>query len=301
VATPDTAAGFVPDENLAQALKSGRASLAHERCLACQRIGPLLQYLTEIRSGKWGMGGRKRRTSSLVPADSYESSLQHTHGRTWPFAEGGGSTILAVSIVQLVAVLFWLRFRNLAVSTVLFFTTSLWLTILYFFRDPNRQVIDEPGCVIAPGDGQVVEIVRVFEDRYLQSEVIRISIFLAITDVHVQRVPLSGRVSLVQHQPGKFLQAFRPQASDVNEAVAMVIEGEYGPILIKQIAGILARRCVNMMQPGDTVTAGQRYGLIKFGSRLDLFLPTDANLLIAVGDRVYGGLTPIARLQKLPE
>jgi phosphatidylserine decarboxylase len=100
----------------------------------------------------------------------------------------------------------------------------------------------------------------------------------------------------VQHHPGKFLQAFRPEASDVNEYIAMMIEGEYGRLLIKQIAGILARRCVNKMQPGDTIRAGQRFGLIKFGSRLDLFLPPSAQLLIAVGDKVYGGLTPIARL-----
>jgi phosphatidylserine decarboxylase len=180
-------------------------------------------------------------------------------------------------------------------------STSLWLLILYFFRDPNRDVINVPGQVIGPGDGEVVEIVHERENRYLQTDVIRISMFLNIHDVHIQRVPLGGRVTLVHHQLGKFLQAFRPEASDVNEYIAMVVEGAYGRILIKQIAGILARRCVNKMRPGDVVTTGQRFGLIKFSSRLDLYLPPDAQLLVSIGDKVYGGLTPIAQLSVISE
>ena len=227
------------------------------------------------------------------------SSQQYGQDRIWPFAEGGGSTILIISIVQALAIILWLQFNNLATGILLFLVTCLWLLILYFFRDPNRQVVNQTGCVIGPGDGEVVEIVQECEERYLQADVIRISMFLDITDVHVQRVPLGGKVALVQHQPGKFLQAFRPEASDVNEYIAMVTEGEYGRILIKQIAGILARRCVNMMRPGDTVTTGQRFGLIKFSSRLDLYLPPNADILVNIGDKVYGGLTPIAQLEKI--
>lgn len=224
------------------------------------------------------------------------SSKQYGQDQIWPFAQGGGSTILVMSVAQIIAIILWLQFSNIATGILLFLVTCLWLLILYFFRDPNRQVINQPGQVIGPGDGEVVEIVHEHEGRYLQADVIRISMFLDITDVHVQRVPLGGKVTLVQHQPGKFLQAFRPEASDVNEYIAMVTEGEYGRILIKQIAGILARRCVNMMNPGDTVTTGQRFGLIKFSSRLDLFLPPDADILVTIGDKVYGGLTPIAQL-----
>ena len=227
------------------------------------------------------------------------SSQQYGQDRPWPFAAGGGSTILVVTLVQFGALLLWLQFGSPAAGLFLFITTCLWLLILYFFRDPNRQVINEPGWVIGPGDGQVLEIVREREGRYLQTDAIRISIFLGITNVHIQRVPLSGKVTLVQHQPGKFLQAFRPEASEVNENIAMVIESAYGRILIKQIAGILARRCVNKMKPGAAVTTGQRFGLIKFGSRLDLFLPPNAQVLVAVGDKVYGGLTPVAQLPEL--
>jgi phosphatidylserine decarboxylase len=227
------------------------------------------------------------------------SSHNYGQDRAWPLAEGGGTTVLIVTAVLVLAILGWFIYTNLIVGIFLFLATCLWLLILYFFRDPNRQVIDEPGCVIGPGDGEVVEIVREHEKRYLQADTIRISMFLDITDVHIQRAPLGGKVTLVQHQSGKFLQAFRPEASDVNEYIAMVIEGGYGRILIKQIAGILARRCVNKMQPGDVIHTGQRFGLIKFGSRLDLFLPPSAQILIAVGDKVYGGLTPIAQLKQL--
>jgi phosphatidylserine decarboxylase len=223
---------------------------------------------------------------------------EYGQDRFWPLAEGSGATVGVVTAVLTLAILLWLRFTNLLAGLFLFLSTSLWLLILYFFRDPNRHVVNEPGCVIGPGDGEVVEIVHEREEQYLQADAIRISMFLDITDVHIQRIPLSGQVKLVRYQPGKFLQAFRPEASDVNENIAMVIEGEYGRILIKQIAGILARRCVNKMRPGDIVQTGQRFGLIKFSSRLDLFLPPDAQLLVSIGDKVYGGLTPIAQLKK---
>ncbi len=216
--------------------------------------------------------------------------------RIWPFAEGGGSTMAVMTVVWLTAVIFWFSATNFIAGVALVLLTALWLLVLYFFRDPKRVVINQPGQVIGPGDGEVVEIVQEVETTYLKQKCIRISMFLNITDVHVQRVPLGGKVTLVQHKPGKFLQAFRPEASDVNEHIAMITQSAYGTILIKQIAGILARRCVNYAKPGDSVTTGQRYGLIRFSSRLDLYLPTDAKLLIKVGDKVYGGLTPIAQL-----
>lgn len=217
--------------------------------------------------------------------------------RAWPFAEGGGGTIAFFTILLATAVFLWFQFTNWATGLFLLLTAFLWLLILYFFRDPNRKVEAKPGLVLGPGDGEVVEIVSETEGRYLQAEAIRMSMFLDITDVHVQRVPLAGKVLLVQHQPGKFLQAFRPEASEVNEYIAMVTESDgYGRLLTKQIAGILARRCVNFLKPGDAVQTGQRFGLIRFSSRVDLFLPPSATMLVKVGDRVTGGITPIAQL-----
>lgn len=223
---------------------------------------------------------------------------QYGKDKDWPFAEGGESTLaLVTGLWGVAAALRFLR-SNILTNSLFWLITPLWLLILWFFRDPNRTPLVEDGLLVSPGDGEVVEIIREPEKRYLNDDTIRISIFLSIVDVHVQRVPISGRVTLVDHRPGQFLQAFRPEASEVNEYIAMITESEYGRVLTKQIAGILARRCVNHAQVGDWLTTGQRFGLIKFSSRVDLFLPPDAELIVRVGDKVYGGLTPIARLKK---
>jgi phosphatidylserine decarboxylase len=216
--------------------------------------------------------------------------------RSWPFAQGGGATILVSTALLVSLIILWANWPSFLSGSLLVMAIALWLLILYFFRDPNRDITSESGLVVGPGDGEIIQIVAEEELRYLQSQVIRLSMFLSITDVHVQRVPLAGQVTLIDHQPGKFLQAFRPEASEVNEYIGMVIESAYGRILVKQIAGILARRCVNYVRTGDQVITGQRFGLIRFSSRIDLFLPAGAQILVQVGSRVLGGLTPIARL-----
>ncbi|MFO7539663.1 MAG: phosphatidylserine decarboxylase [Chloroflexota bacterium] len=218
--------------------------------------------------------------------------------RWWPFAEGGGTTIVLVSAVYTAAHLLHKRTPSPLTRALSWLMTGLWLLILYFFRDPNRRFSGDPALFLSPGDGEIVDIVQEREERYLQTDVVRISIFLSIFDVHVQRVPIAGRVTAVDHRPGQFLQAFKPEASAVNEYIAMQLETDFGPVLIKQIAGILARRCVNYLRPGQRVARGQRLGLIKFSSRVDIFLPHNAQLLVSVGDKVYGGLTPVARLTK---
>lgn len=227
---------------------------------------------------------------------------QYGADRSWPFAQGGGVTILLATVFFLGAAAIWFWRPGLPGGFLLVLATALWLLILYFFRDPKRRPPAEKGLVLSPGDGEVVAIVEGCEERYLKETVRRISIFLSVTDVHVQRAPVAGRVALVEHRPGQFLQAFRPEASEVNESIAMIIESEHGGrVLVKQIAGILARRCVNYAQVGDQLAAGQRFGLIRFGSRVDLFLPLEAQVLVSVGDRVAGGLTPIARFSNSPD
>lgn len=216
--------------------------------------------------------------------------------RLWPFAQGSAVTLLIATGGWLTAVFLWFQFTNTATGILLFLISALWLLVLYFFRDPNRTVIQKPGLVVSPGDGEVVEIQTEHEQTYLNQEIIRISFFLGITDVHVQRAPLGGTTKLVKHRPGKFVQAFKPEASDINEHIAMITETPYGNILLKQIAGILARRCVNYAKPNDQLETGQRFGLIRFGSRLDLYLPPTAQLLVKIGDKVKGGIDPIAQL-----
>ncbi|MEW5986594.1 MAG: phosphatidylserine decarboxylase [Chloroflexota bacterium] len=216
--------------------------------------------------------------------------------RAWPFAEGGGPTILLVTAflgLTLIGRLLWSGWFSALLFVVALF---LWLLILYFFRDPHRPP-PEPNVIVSPADGRVVAMVEEFEGRFLRQRVLRLSIFLAVTNVHVQRAPVSGRVALIEHRPGRFLQAFRPEASEVNEQLSMVVESPVGRILVKQVAGILARRCVNYARVGDELAAGQRYGLIRFGSRVDLFLPPTVQVLVSVGDEVYGGLTPLAKMR----
>lgn len=216
--------------------------------------------------------------------------------RGWPFAKGGEKNLLTATALWVASLLLYLLNRQKFSKFLLALMTPIWLIIVYFFRDPERKTTAAAGTVVAPADGTVVEISKEVETRYLQQELIRVSIFLSLFNVHVQRVPLSGRVTQIDHVPGQFLQAFRPEASDVNEYIAMIIESAYGHILTKQIAGITARRCVNYLSVGDEVQVGERFGMIRFSSRVDLFLPADAELLIREGDAVSAGVTQMAKL-----
>jgi len=214
----------------------------------------------------------------------------------WSFKKAQDPAILLTS--ALVILLAVVAVMNTNWFTLLLLVGSLVILgiVLYFFRDPDRNVVREPGLVVGPADGVVVSIEKIFDDKHLQADVVRISLFLSVWDVHVQRVPLAGKVLNVEFKPGKYLRAILPDASEVNEYIAMNLETEYGEICVKQISGIMARKCVNYAQPGDVLETGIRYGQIKFGSRVDLFLPPDAEILVQVGDKVAGGLTRMAKL-----
>jgi phosphatidylserine decarboxylase len=219
------------------------------------------------------------------------------HYQGWPFAKGSEKNLGAATAVWLGAAVARGLAPGKVTNILLALVTPIWLIVLYFFRDPERDVLVQDGLVISPADGEVVEIVHEQEHKFLNRPVVRISIFLNLHDVHVQRVPISGTVRQVVHVPGQFLQAFRPEASEVNEYIATVIETADGrPVLVKQIAGILARRCVSYMAEGQPVVAGDRLGIIRFSSRVDLFLPPEAAVTVQLGDKVYGGITPLARL-----
>jgi phosphatidylserine decarboxylase len=215
----------------------------------------------------------------------------------WTFNLWRDKFVIAITLLLALAILGAAIWPGILSYTLLSLLLAVWLLVLYFFRNPDRAVLDERGLVVGPGDGKVVEITPMHEASYLNADTTRISIFLSILDVHVQRAPLGGKIALVEHKAGSFLRAYEPAASDVNERISMVIESPYGRILLQQIAGILARRCVNFAQPGEQLRIGQRFGLIKFGSRVDLYLPPTAQILVAIGDQVYGGLTPIARIE----
>ena len=167
----------------------------------------------------------------------------------------------------------------------------LALFFLWFFRDPSRRIPGDPNEVVSPADGKVTEADWI---ETPQGSRLRLSIFLNVFDVHVNRTPISGTVTQVNYKKGMFLNAMRADSNVLNEQNVIVIEdGEYS-VQVKQIAGLLARRIVCWVKPGDVLQKGQRFGLIKFGSRVDVLLPPDANLRVRKGDRVRGGSSIIA-------
>jgi phosphatidylserine decarboxylase len=156
-----------------------------------------------------------------------------------------------------------------------------------FFRDPERIAPELPGAVLAPADGRVMVITEA-PDPWV-GPAVRVSIFLSPLDVHVNRAPIGGLVKSVEYVAGRFLAAYRPEASEQNERCAVSLDGHRARATVTQISGVLARRIVCRVRPGDTLRAGQRYGLIRFGSRTDLVLPRGTELRVRVGDRVRGG------------
>jgi len=186
------------------------------------------------------------------------------------------------------------------------FTQPAWAVLplllavffLWFFRDPERSIPDAAGAVVSPGDGKVTDVSLVTVGGEKQT---RISIFLSVFDVHVNRSPIAGVVREVRYQHGKFLNAMNQASAELNEQNIVRVEGEEQVVVFKQIAGLLARRIVFHPKVGDRLQRGQRVGLIKFGSRVDVLLDRTASLQVKVGDRVRGGASVLAYLQPKPE
>jgi len=167
------------------------------------------------------------------------------------------------------------------------------LFMVLFFRDPERTTPGDKGVFVSPANGKVILIKNAYEKDYLKADSKEISIFMSIFDVHVNRAPCNGTVNLVQHFPGQFLAAHKDAASTKNENTVMVLQGKDGKILVRQVAGLLARRIVCKVKAGDMLGRGERYGMIKFGSRLDVYLPKDAEIKVKLGDKVKAGETVI--------
>jgi len=164
------------------------------------------------------------------------------------------------------------------------------LLILQFFRNPVRNTIINKNHIISPVDGKVVNIEKVYEKEYFKDERLQVSIFMSPFNVHVTRYPISGKVNFSKYHPGEYLVAWHPKSSEKNERTTIVLENEVvGEILYRQIAGALARRIVNYAEVGENVTQGKDAGFIKFGSRVDLFLPVDSILNIEINQHVRGG------------
>ena len=173
--------------------------------------------------------------------------------------------------------------------------SALALFVVWFFRDPSRPLPDGDDLVVAPGEGRVIGIGTVDEPTFLHGAAHKISIFLSIFDVHVQRAPVSGVVEHRSYRAGKYAVAWLDKASDDNEQASLGIATPNGPVLVRQIAGLVARRIITDPAEGDRVERGRRIGLIRFGSRVDLFLPSTWEVTCAIGDRARVGATVLAR------
>jgi phosphatidylserine decarboxylase len=190
----------------------------------------------------------------------------------------------------------------LAILFGLFSAWAFWFFVLLllctvaFFRDPDRAAPMDPNMIVAAADGTVMDIVELDENEVLKNKTRRVGIFLSIFNVHTNRAPLDGRVIYCQHRSGLCLDARRPDCSEKNESMVWAFQNPRVTIVVRQITGAIARRIVAWAKVGDELKKGERFGMIRFGSRTELYLPVSATILVRVGDHVAGGATPIARL-----
>ncbi len=174
-----------------------------------------------------------------------------------------------------------------------------WLFIVAFFREPRRVKIHDSELVFSPCDGRVVVTEVVYEDEYIKEEMMQISIFMSVTNIHMNWMPVAGEVEYYKYHPGRFLIAWHPKSSTENERTTSVVRLDDGKsVLFRQVAGLIARRIVSYIKVGDKVNQNDVFGFIKFGSRIDVLVPKDSELLVEIGDPVVGSQTPIVRLRK---
>jgi phosphatidylserine decarboxylase len=199
-----------------------------------------------------------------------------------PFAKEGWPFILGACALFLLC--FVLRLTWASAGTLV-----LTVFVAWFFRDPEREIPADESLIVSPGDGKVIELMPQPDGT------LKIGIFLSVFDVHVNRLPVSGKVSDVAYRRGRFLAAWNTIASDENERCGVHVDTGRGNIRVVQVAGLIARRIICRLRPGDDAVRGRRYGLIRFGSRVDTYLPAGAEATVKIGDRVRGGADVIAR------
>ncbi len=211
--------------------------------------------------------------------------------------EGTHSIIIAASVLIFFNAAVYVFFCDCGFITLISAILSLFLffIVVFFFRKPKRKIVQNPSGVIAPADGKVVVIEKTVENEFFKDERIQISIFMSVWNVHINFFPLGGIVKYFRYHEGKYLLAKNPKSSEENERTSVVVENENGiKVLYRQIAGTVARRIVFYVRENDKVKQAEECGFIKFGSRVDLFLPVDSDIKVKIGDKVKGSQTLIA-------
>jgi len=209
----------------------------------------------------------------------------------FPVARPGYPVIFAAAFVTAILAL-------LGLTIIALVSLGITLFICYFFRDPDRVVPRKEGVVVSPADGRVISVSTTVNERFYDGPCLKISIFMSIFNVHVNRMPVKGEVTNIVYHPGKFFSANLDKASDQNEHNAVFLKTEEGlQMSVVQIAGLIARRIICKLQVGDSVNRGERFGMICFGSRVDVYLPQNVILTVAVGDKVQGGTSVLGVLK----
>lgn len=214
----------------------------------------------------------------------------HKEGKATLIIMGAVLAVICLALVQFTSLPVWI------LSVLILLAVAFYLFLVSFFRNPKRITPVNDHDIIAPADGKVVVIEETIETEFFNAPRRQVSIFMSPANVHVNRNPISGNVEYVKYHPGKFLVAWHPKSSTENERTTVVIRNKKTDLLMRQIAGILARRIVNYLQEGTAVKQGEEFGFIKFGSRVDLFLPLSAKVTVQLNQVVRGGETVIATL-----
>lgn len=204
------------------------------------------------------------------------------------------ATVIWVALTALICFgLFSIPFIFWPLAFILFL---LWFWVLWFFRIPNRVFTNGEGLVVAPADGKVVVIEETLESEYFKDKRLQVSIFMSPLNVHVNRSPISGKTAYMKYHPGKYLVAWHPKSSTENERTTVVVQNQQITLLLRQIAGAMARRIKCYVQPGDKIGQNNEFGFIRFGSRVDVFFPVGTKLEVQIGQKVKGGQTILAKL-----
>ena len=267
---------------------------------------------------------QQKRNSACVLADSKfetgQTNSKFSHGRV-PIHAGFGKSQSPIRvkksspILPLPIILVWMRFQTLyegrwifavlillaaglgyMMSWLAVIPVALFLFCINFFRDPDRIAPADPKAVVAAADGTVTAIEEMDETEVTNSRMNRVSIFLSVFNVHTNRMPLDGKVVYVKHFPGTYLDARNPESSIKNEAMTWGFETPQAVLVVRQITGAIARRIVAWSRQGDQLKKGERFGMIRFGSRTEIYVPLNCEITVKPGDKVYGGATVIARL-----
>jgi phosphatidylserine decarboxylase len=208
-------------------------------------------------------------------------------------AKDGYGVLAGIALFFLIMVIGSIVTQNIILKVLAVLSMVFLFFSIYFFRDPDRLVPDVSNAIISPADGKVIVIDEVYEPDFFKAKVKKVSIFMSVLDVHVNRIPISGKVTYFDYHRGAFFPAYKDEAALQNEHTTIGIENEDVKVLFRQIAGILARRIVCHIREGNLVKQGDRFGMIKFGSRVDIFLPLEVEIKVELNDKVRAGETII--------